>query len=49
MKLTEKVIAALVCAEGQKDRLVFDDDLPGLGLRISASGGKNFLVQFRTA
>ena len=49
MKLTEKVIAALVCADGQKDRLVFDDDLPGLGLRISASGGKNFLVQFRTA
>ncbi len=48
MKLTEKTIATLVCADGQKDRLVFDDALPGLGVRVSATGGKNFLVQFRT-
>jgi len=48
MKLTEKVIAGLSCADGQKDRLVFDDTVQGLGLRISGKGGKNFLVQFRT-
>ena len=49
MKLTEKVIAGLSCADGQKDRLVFDDAVQGLGLRISGKGGKNFLVQFRTS
>ena len=48
MKLTEKVIAGLSCADGQKDRLVFDDTVQGLGLRISGKGGKNFLVQFRS-
>ena len=47
MKLTEKVIAGLTCADGQKDRLVFDDTVQGLGLRISGKGGKNFIVQFR--
>jgi integrase len=49
VKLTEKTIASLICASGQKDRLVFDDAVPGLGVRISASGSKGFLVQFRTA
>jgi integrase len=48
MKLTEKVIAGLSCADGQKDRLVFDDTVQGLGLRISGKGGKKFLVQFRS-
>jgi integrase len=48
MKLTEKVISALVCDKGRKDRLVFDDQVRGLGVRISASGNKNFIVQFNT-
>lgn len=47
MKLTEKIIAGLACTEGQKDRLVFDDIVQGLGLRISRTGRKNFIVQFR--
>jgi integrase len=48
MKLTEKIIAGLQCANGKKDRLVFDDAVQGLGLRISGKGAKNFLVQFTT-
>lgn len=47
MKLTEKVIATLTCDEGRKDRLVFDDAVRGLGVRISKSGAKTFLVQYR--
>jgi len=39
-KLTEKSIAALVCPPGRKDRLVFDDGLPGLAIRIAPSGAK---------
>jgi integrase len=49
MKLTEKTIASLACEAGQKDRLVFDDTVRGLGLRISNKGAKNFIVQFRNA
>lgn len=49
MKLTEKIIASIACDAGQKDRLVFDDTVRGLGLRISNKGAKNFIVQFRNA
>ena len=49
MKLTEKIIADLTCRADQKDRLVFDDTVKGLGLRISNKGSKAFLVQFRNS
>jgi integrase len=49
MKLTEKIIADLTCSADQKDRLVFDDTVKGLGLRISNKGSKAFLVQFRNS
>lgn len=46
MRLTEEEVAVLSCAPGQKDRLVFDDALPGLALRITAAGRKFFLAQY---
>lgn len=49
MKLTEKIISTLACEAGRKDRLVFDDTVRGLGVRISKSGAKSFLVQYRDA
>ncbi len=49
MKLTEDGIDALACEPGQKDRLVFDDTLPGLAVRITAAGGKSFLAQYTVA
>ena len=49
MKLTEEAIEALACDPGQKDRLVFDDTLPGLAVRITAAGGKSFLAQYTVA
>ncbi|AWK85914.1 tyrosine-type recombinase/integrase [Azospirillum thermophilum] len=49
MKLTERTIAALACEEGKRDRLVFDDTVSGLGVRITASGSKTFLVQYTVA
>ncbi len=45
-RLTEEDIAALVCEPGQKDRLVFDDTVPGLAVRIMAGGKKTFLAQY---
>lgn len=46
MKLTEKAIAALACEEGRKDRLVFDDEVSGLAVRITAKGSKSFVTQY---
>ena len=37
-KLTEKSVAALGCPPGRKDRLVFDDAVPGLAVRVAAGG-----------
>ena len=48
-KLTETSIGALVCKPGQKDKLVFDDALPGLAVRVSAGGSKTFLAQYTKA
>ena len=48
-KLTDENIADLFCAPGQKDRLVFDDALPGLAVRITAGGKKTFLAQYTIA
>jgi len=47
MRLAEKNIAALSCPAGKKDKLLFDSDIAGLGVRVGASGSKTFLVQYR--
>ena len=46
MKLTEKAIDELQIEPGRRDRLVFDEVQRGLGVRITASGSKTFLVQY---
>jgi integrase len=49
MKLTQRRIEAIRCPAGKKDILVFDDEQTGLGVRITASGGRSFLAQYRHA
>ena len=49
MKLTHHRILDLQCPAGKKDILVFDDKQPGLGVRVTAGGGKSFLAQYRHA
>ena len=47
MKLGKLVIDGLTCPPNRRDMLVFDDDLPGFALRVSSSGTKTFLIQYR--
>jgi hypothetical protein len=46
MKLTQNRIAGLNCPAGRKDMLVFDDEQRGLGVRVTAKGGKTYLAQY---
>jgi integrase len=46
MKLTQVRIDSLKCPSGKRDMLVFDDEQRGLGVRVTASGGKTFLAQY---
>ena len=47
MKLTKTAIDALVCPPGKRDVLVFDDDLPGFGVRVTESGHRSFIFQYQ--
>lgn len=46
MKLTEGLIRDIAPDPGKKDRLVSDDDMPGLYVRAGASGSKRFVCQW---
>ena len=46
MIFTDRLLKSLTVEPGRKDRLVFDDKCPKLGVRITAAGTKSFLVQW---
>src|SRR5262245_4095839 len=47
MRLTQKTIATLMLREGKSESIMFDDDLPGFGFRIRASGSRTWIFQFK--
>jgi hypothetical protein len=47
MKLTnEATVQSLALPEGKDDKIFFDDDLPGFGVRLRRTGGKVWVVQY---
>jgi integrase len=47
MKFTKQSIAALSLPEGKTDAIVFDDALPGFGVRMRIGGKSVWIVQYR--
>ena len=46
MKLTQRRIDDLNCPAGRRDVMVFDDEQRGLGVRVTARGGKSYVAQY---
>jgi Arm DNA-binding domain len=47
MKLTQKMVAAVTLPKGRSELIVFDDDIPGLGVRLRTGGPPRWIFQFR--
>jgi integrase len=46
MKLTDETVKEARCPDGQKDKLFFDEVLPGFGLRVTKGGSRIFILQY---
>jgi len=46
MRLTTSTIAKLTLPDGVSERIFWDDDLPGFGLRLRAGGSQTFVAQY---
>jgi integrase len=47
MKLTATAVAKLTLPKGVAERIYFDDDLSGFGLRLRKGGSRSFVVQYK--
>jgi hypothetical protein len=48
MKLTKAAVEALTLPAGKTDHIIFDDAMPGFGVRLRAGGKRSFIVQYRS-
>jgi integrase len=47
MKLTQKAVVALALPKGTSEKIWFDDDLAGFGIRMRQGGSKGFVFQYK--
>ena len=47
MKLTKSVVRNLTVPEGKKEIVVFDEKLPGFGIRLRAGGSRVWIYQYK--
>lgn len=47
MRLTKANVGKLALPAGKSDTVVFDDDMPGFGIRIRAGGKRTWVAQYR--
>jgi integrase len=47
VKLTQPIVNGLILPEGKTDVIHFDDDTPGLGLRLRAGGKRSWIYQYQ--
>jgi hypothetical protein len=46
MKLTQPMVSKLALPPGKNDAIYFDDDVPGLGLRLRGGGKRSWIFQY---
>jgi integrase len=47
MKLTDTRLASLKLDRGETDKIFFDDQIPGFGLRVREGGSRKFVLHYR--
>ena len=47
MKLTANLVKTAELERGKSEVILFDDDIPGFGLRLREGGSKNFVFQYK--
>jgi integrase len=47
MRLTTAAVEAFKLDPGVADKIIFDDDLPGFGVRVRASGARTWVFQYK--
>jgi hypothetical protein len=47
MRLTKTTVSGLRIPEGRGELLVFDEALPGFGVRLRAGGKRTWIAQYR--
>ena len=47
MKLSQKTIATLALPAGKTETIVFDEDLPGFGVRVRVGGTRSWIFQYK--
>ena len=47
MRLTKAIVERLGLPPGRSDKIYFDDDLPGFGLRLREGGKRSWIAQYR--